>query len=53
MESMTGTMSWLGHVPGRQRGGLYGHGDIDFRIPDLAEMEAAVSAGLPAGAGNS
>ena len=53
MKGVTGMMARLGHVPGRQRGGLYGHGDIDFRIPDLAEMEAAVSAGLPAGAGNS
>ena len=42
MKDVTGTMSWLGHVPGRQREGLYGHGDIDFRILHLAEMEAAV-----------
>ena len=41
MKGVTGMMAWLGHVPGKQRCGLYGHGDIDFRIPDLAEMEAA------------
>ena len=36
MKDVTGTMSWLGHVPGRQREGLYGHGDIDFRILSLS-----------------
>ena len=41
MKDVTGMMARLGHVPGRQRGGLYGHGDIDFRILHLAEMEAA------------
>ena len=41
MKGVTGMMAWLGHVPGKQRCGLYGHGDIDFRILSLAEMEAA------------
>ena len=29
MEGVTGMMAWLGHVPGRCRGGVYGHADID------------------------
>ena len=29
MEGVTGTMAWLGHVPARRRGGVYGHADID------------------------
>ena len=46
MEGVTGMMAWLGHVPGRCRGGVYGHADIDkpfcfFRIVSVAEMEAA------------
>ena len=41
MEGVTGTMAWLSHVPDCSRAGLYGPANIDFRIPDLAEMEAA------------
>ena len=47
MEGVTGMMAWLGHVPGRCRGGVYGHADIDkpffsYRVcTALAEMEAA------------
>ena len=44
MEGVTGMMTWLGHVPGRCRGGVYGHADIDkpfFCIVSVFEMEAA------------
>ena len=44
MEGVTGMMAWLGHVPGRCRGGVYGHADIDksfFWNVQLAEMEVA------------
>ena len=42
MEGVTGTMAWLGCVPGKRRGGLEPVEHLPFfRIPDLAEMEAA------------
>ena len=45
MEGVTGMMAWLGHVPGRCRGGVYGHADIDKPFfsyrGSSCEMEAA------------
>ena len=42
MEGVTGTMAWLGCVPGKRRGGLESVVPLPFfRIPYLAEMEAA------------
>ena len=44
MDGVTGMLAWLGHVPGRCRGRVYGHVDIDkpfFRIVYVAEMEVA------------
>ena len=29
MDGVTGMLAWLGHVPGRCRGRVYGHADID------------------------
>ena len=44
MESVTGTMAWLGCVPGKRRGGLEPVKHLPFfRIVYLAEMEAALS----------
>ena len=44
MEGVTGTMAWLGCVPGKRRGGLEPVKHLPFfRIVSLAEMEAALS----------
>ena len=41
MEGVTGTMSWLSHVPGCSRAGLYGPANIDF--PFVYELRVATS----------
>ena len=41
MKGVAGTMGRLSGGPGWPRQGLYGSATVDFRIPDLAEMEAA------------
>ena len=39
MEGVTGMMTWLSHVPGCSRGGLYGPENIDFRFVSQLRLQ--------------
>ena len=41
MESVTGMMAWLSHVPGCSRAGLYGPANIDFRFVSKLRLQRA------------
>ena len=50
MEGVTGTMTWLSHVPGYSRSGLYGPANTGFRCV-TATVATSLSFGVAWGRG--